>query len=153
MKGADDCPRCDDGGRTIAMKLEHAIMHGCMECQTIWEPFAVEDLVEPEDPQSSFREMCDNCAFRPDSPERADPIGWANLLETLAAGTPFCCHKGVPIVRGVPGVTHDHPKLPNGSPNISKARFCRGWINYNRSVKKRAHRNLRRLAEQVGETA
>jgi hypothetical protein len=71
--------------------------HTCLDCKAIWEPFPplyVRDVV--------CAEPCDNCAFRPGSPEQRDPERWAELMVSLkAAGYDgqgwFYCHKGTPI--------------------------------------------------------
>ena len=135
MIGADQCPRCESG-RIVALKVGGAVHHGCLKCQTLWEPFDVADLIDDQDPYSSFRTMCGNCAFRPDSPERQDPEGWRGLIESLAyMETPFICHKGVPLAEAGSDDAHDHPKRPDGRHDIARARYCRGWMFYARAGK------------------
>jgi hypothetical protein len=72
---------------------------GCIECSAVWEAFPP---VYARDPVCA--EPCDNCAFRPGSPEQADPVKWRALLDTLKPHPSgfgftgkFYCHKGVPI--------------------------------------------------------
>jgi hypothetical protein len=73
---ADCCPACksprvhihgDHGvkfyGRQIAI---------CTNCRTAWEPVDRALVWDPSDPFGSFNEPCDDCAFRPGSPEQAD---------------------------------------------------------------------------------
>lgn len=129
MIGADQCPNCwsenialldmPDSGDTVA---------GCIECQTLWEPFDPAALCDPDDPHSAFKQMCDNCAFRPDSPERQDPEGWTALIESMGyRGIPFMCHKGLPL-SSEEGQSHVHPVLEDGRPDFERERPCRGWI-------------------------
>jgi hypothetical protein len=64
----------------------------CRECATVWEAYPddwCEDVVGAD--------PCDNCAFRPGSPEQQDPEGWKELVATLKSGQEFRCHKGAPI--------------------------------------------------------
>lgn len=35
---------------------------------------------------------CHDCAFRPGSPEREDPVQWEAILTQVDAGAPFHCH-------------------------------------------------------------
>ncbi len=44
------------------------VHNGCLECQTLWEAFDIAALIDGEDPNSSFKSMCENYAFRPGSP-------------------------------------------------------------------------------------
>lgn len=71
----------------------------CRDCKAVWEPFPP---VYARDPVCA--EPCDNCAFRPGSPEQADADGWKSLIESLKPEQSygyftgrFYCHKGVPI--------------------------------------------------------
>lgn len=147
MIGADQCPRCESG-RVVAIKVGEAVHHGCLKCQTLWEPFDVANLIDGDDRYSSFKAMCDNCAFRPGSPERDDPEKWKSLIETLAyRETPFICHKGVPLAAPGSGESHDHPKRPDGSHDITRSRFCRGWMLYARAGK------LHTLLPRIGDGA
>lgn len=101
------CPACNSG-RTMAMPLEkfspafQAIgvtsdWHGCLDCRAVWEPFPP---LYARDPVCA--EPCDNCAFRPGSPEQRDKERWRRLMDTLKSNEDgargrFYCHKGVPI--------------------------------------------------------
>jgi hypothetical protein len=112
----------------------------CRNCKTLWEPFDPEQIWDTSDPHCSFREPCNNCAFRPGSPEQADPEKWKLLLDQLKCGASFHCHKGVPIEPGaehgfayptralvvdVPGV----PRIEERVGDKSKLRLCRGYLN------------------------
>ena len=124
MKGADQCPVCGSD-RTATFEFKNNTIAGCKVCQTLWEPFDPATLLDDDDQYSSFKDMCDNCAFRPGSPEREDKETWKDQLEHLALnGIPFMCHKGVPISRKK-GETHDHPKNEKGLYDINRSRFCR----------------------------
>ena len=145
MKGADECPRCG-GSRVAIITLPDAGTHnGCLACKTIWEPFNPADMVDDDDQYSSFKEPCDNCAFRPGSPEREDKESWKDLLQHLQLnGIAFMCHKGVPVSQKE-GESHDHPKTERGVPDFSRSRYCRGWLLFNRKEKQRTSRNLRKF--------
>lgn len=71
----------------------------CLDCSALWEAFPADGYVE--DPVCA--EPCDNCAFRPGSPEQADKEGWKKLIESLKPDAEqffrgrFYCHKGVPV--------------------------------------------------------
>jgi hypothetical protein len=84
-----------------------AIEHGPTAC-TCWEP--VHDLPQAEPSELALREldrgvppparrrMCDDCAYRPESPERAgdpDYAGDPAELERLAREDRFWCHTGM----------------------------------------------------------
>lgn len=143
VKGAGRCPKCASRktihvsppaellGKFYADKLEV-----CVNCKAIWEPFDPVQLLDADRPTtSSFREPCDNCAFRPDSVEQRDPEKWAELMASLKSGGRFYCHKGVPIdptgphgfaypTKAVseelcPGVKHE---------DVKRLRMCRGWL-------------------------
>jgi hypothetical protein len=126
-----------------------AAMGGPESC-TCWEP--VYDLVqaEPGDetPAPGVRaDPCDDCAYRPDSPERrgephvrGDEAMLQSIVET---GQPFWCHQGMrrPVAyvhpsgaRVVPSgieaayAPPDHGGIPlraDGTP----ADICHGWFN------------------------
>jgi hypothetical protein len=72
-----------------------------------WEPLDKALIWDPSDQSASLREPCDNCAFRPDSPEQADTAMWNELIAKLRAGGTFHCHKGVPIDRERPVIHGD----------------------------------------------
>ena len=70
----------------------------CRACGTVWEAYPddwCEDVVGAK--------PCDNCAFRPGSPEQDDPEGWKYLIEILRSGGEFRCHKGSPILGLIDG--------------------------------------------------
>lgn len=71
----------------------------CRSCSALWEPHPP---VYVRDPVCA--EPCDNCAFRPGSPEQQDSERWRELLRSLKPESPddwhhgrFYCHKDVPI--------------------------------------------------------
>ena len=147
MKGADHCPVCGSD-RIALITIKENTLAGCKVCQTMWEPFNPADLLDDDDQYSSFKDMCDNCAFRPGSPEREDKESWKDQLEHLALnGIPFMCHKGVPISRKK-GETHDHPKHDKGGYDINRSRFCRGYLKWNRKLEDRARASVRRFRAQ-----
>ena len=142
MRGADLCPRCGSD-RVAQIRLPGAGWHhGCLSCSALWEPFAVEDLVDPDEEFSSFKTPCNNCAFRKDSPERKDPAKWAALLSQFETGmTIFYCHKGVPL-SSKDGESHDHPKHPDGSWDKTRMRICRGFANMEHAAARKALRAI-----------
>lgn len=118
----------------------------CLDCRAIWEAFPAAGYFE--DPVCA--EPCDNCAFRPGSPEQADRDGWRSLIDSLSPGddgwfqSQFYCHKGVPIdmERG-PGnfVFPERPVMMDGSPvlepstgkpamtyDLGRMRTCSGFL-------------------------
>lgn len=131
IRGAGRCPRCASRrvkrakfptelcGDFYAQKIEI-----CANCKAAWEPFDPTALLDHDDPSSSFREPCDNCAFRPGSTEQRNPETWAKLMAGLKAGDGrFYCHKGVPLDPG----GEDGFAYPKHKP--SKMRLCRGWLS------------------------
>ena len=94
----------------------------CADCEIAWEPLDEALVWDRTDAQSSFREPCENCAFRPGSNEQADREKWREMIGKLRAGGSFYCHKGVVID---PSGEHGfaYPK------DTSKLRVCRGYLN------------------------
>lgn len=134
IKGAGRCPKCasrkvrrvqmpelatDAAGKFYAPELEV-----CVNCRAVWEPFDRAALLDIDDPASSFREPCGNCAFRPGSVEQSNTERWAELMISLKqGGARFYCHKGVPLDPG----GEDGFAYPKHKP--SKMRPCRGWLS------------------------
>ena len=133
MIGVDECPNCGTSEvRTIRVHGEKVeTLAACLECSTSWEPFAVADLVDRDDPYSIFLRPCDNCAFRKDSPERADQQKWDDLMIQIhIGGAAFYCHKGVPIAGAdAPGESHVQPRTEDGKLDMKRMRLCAGYLN------------------------
>lgn len=135
LRGAGRCPRCHSRRvkRATIPKTPgfySPTLEACLNpaCNAVWEPFDPGDLLDAGDITSSFREPCDNCAFRPGSPEQADPQRWAELMNALKhQNGRFYCHKGVPIE---PASDHgfDYPRDRDGKIAPAKLRLCRGWL-------------------------
>lgn len=76
-----------------------AAVYGAQRC-TCWEPIydRVQQPLAPAEPRVRAT-ACADCAYRPDSPERAGAKGYAGDAETLDelvdAGQPFYCHQGI----------------------------------------------------------
>lgn len=135
LRGSTElCPKC--GCRKVAF---HPFMtfegYGpglacCLNtaCKAIWEPFDPELIWDPDDPFCSFREPCNNCAFRPGSNEQQDREKWLELIGNLKKGGQFYCHKGVPIEADA---EHGfaYPTLKDGTPDRRRLRLCRGYLN------------------------
>lgn len=120
------CPKC--GSRRVShdpileLKGYGPGLAACGNCRTLWEPFPAEAVWDRSDPACSFREPCNNCAFRAGSQEQQDRERWKALIGSLKAGGSFYCHKGVPIE---PDAEHGfaYPE------DRSRLRLCRGYLN------------------------
>jgi len=129
VKGADQCPRCAsrrtrDVDAPSPGGFYTRVIRGCVNCQTVWEPFDPADTIDPSDRLASFREPCNNCAFRPGSPEQKDVEEWKKTIASLKAGGGFYCHKGVPIdISNENGFAY-----PEDGKNRRKMRLCRGYL-------------------------
>lgn len=116
----DESGRCGGCGSRNIMFSELCgsdVKHGiCIDCSRLQE-------VEHRDWPLS--EMCDNCAFRKGSPERADPYRWAEVMETLDKEQPFHCHKGLPMSApdGNGDVQFSQPDAAEG-----RVKVCAGWF-------------------------
>lgn len=110
---AGRCGGCGSRDMMTASDGRHAI---CMKCRRLQEP-------ETRDwPESR---MCNNCAFRKGSPERADPYRWAEIAETVERGQYFHCHKGLPLTlnKETMVATFDPPDPAKGRVTV-----CAGWL-------------------------
>jgi hypothetical protein len=117
---------------------------GCRVCLAVWEPFPASYVRDPV-----CAEPCDNCAFRPGSPEQADPERWKALIESLKPDPDgfftgrFFCHKGVPIDMAKGPGNYLFPRTPvlmDGEPvrnpdgsvvtmeDTRKMRTCSGFL-------------------------
>lgn len=154
MKGADQCPRCASR-KTVDIELPIKLpngepqtfyartVRGCLNCNTLWEPFDEADLLDEGERWSSFKHPCNNCAFRKGSPEQSDPVRWQELMDQLGwyEGR-FYCHKGVPIsAENENGFDYPDPPKPN------KMRLCRGYLNWLNSQPMRAKAMIEKLRE------
>lgn len=129
MKGADQCPRCasrkwQDTEQAITA-FYAPVLRVCGNCGTAWEPFDQAELLDADDPISSFKHPCNNCAFRKGSPEQADKDEWESKMIALSFGDAFYCHKGVPVT---PSSDHGFD-YPGGGKDGRKLRLCRGYLN------------------------
>jgi hypothetical protein len=83
--------------------------------------------------------MCEDCAYRPRSPERSERWGEEALLGLPSSGSVFWCHQGMrrpvrwvhPDGREVPGSPEDYrPPIVKGVPfrmDGQPGLFCAGW--------------------------
>ena len=137
------CPKC--GCRKVAHDPA-ATLKGygpgiavCVNCKAIWEPFEPEQIWDKTDPHCSFKEPCNNCAFRPGSPEQSDTEQWKLLLDRLKCGGSFYCHKGVPIEPNAKdgfayahrtiSVVIDGKTVSKTVADEKKLRLCRGYLS------------------------
>lgn len=110
-------PKCGGCGSTL---METQVIGGtaygvCMSCQRLQE---TETRTDPN------RELCDNCACRPNSPERQDFFGWMRWNEKhVEDGVPFYCHKGMGAELAGSALKY----LPDE--DESKWQPCAGWLS------------------------
>lgn len=136
MRGAGRCPKC--GCRKVNdIPCPPGLFYGdkvqiCTNpaCKAMWEPFDPAQLLDDHH-LSCFKEPCDNCAFRPGSPEQQDTRQWKDMIAALKKGGlsgGFFCHKGVPIDPDSPD-GFAYPRNKEGVPIRRKLRICKGWLN------------------------
>jgi len=130
VKGADQCPCCasrrwTDVEAPSPKGFYARVIRVCANCKTLWEPFDPVETIDPDDRYASFKDPCNNCAFRKGSPEQEDKEEWAKTMASLKGGNRFYCHKGVPI-----DINNDHGfAYPGGGQETRKMRLCRGYLN------------------------
>lgn len=132
----EQCPKCGCQKVFVAAGMTFRgygpDIANCQNCGAIWEPFDPEQIWDTDDPVCSFKEPCNNCAFRPGSNEQQDREKWKDLIGGLRQGGSFYCHKGVPIEpdteHGFAYPDHDRTKL----------RLCRGYLNALTGLHKRS---------------
>lgn len=127
------------------------------EACVCWEVVYDEEQVDvaPVDPASiePWPEMCVDCAYRPDSPERSDDERYAHaeMLDELPHGdVPFWCHRGMRKVkewRHPSGIVvqadgdYYEPPQRDGVPfqyDGTPARQCAGWATRHELAKRGA---------------
>jgi hypothetical protein len=114
----------------------------CANCEAMWEPLPPGGAhLDDDGTPFPFPDPCDNCAFRPGSPEQQDVEGWKKLMAQLEAGATFHCHKGVPIV---PESEHGFAYPGGGKPH-PKLRLCRGFLQV---WSARMRKGVKRLQEE-----
>jgi hypothetical protein len=133
MKRIKKCPACGSGNLMLRRKSlsRGTFFDACRDCAAIWESIPEGEHFKRDGELLAFHQPCDNCAFRPGSPESEDKKAWRELIEKLRDGGHFFCHKGVPILELGAGsaASFDFPKGPDGKEDINKLRFCRGYLN------------------------
>lgn len=119
-------------------------INGGPDSCTCWVPVFEVDQAEPVMPASPAdfevqARVCGDCAYRKDSPERADAYTEETLLALPAEGAAFYCHEGMrrptrwehPDGRTVPGSPDDwQPPIVRGVPFRADGRpglLCAGW--------------------------
>lgn len=108
------CPACGSA-RCKSPELEEAAAAICLDCLQLFVP---ENRIRPE------IQMCDDCAFRPNSLERADGYKWAEIIEVtiVEAQHPFYCHKGLRCELKGQSLCYLQP--PGGQAEMTP---CAGW--------------------------
>ena len=116
-----------------------------------WEPvydLEQQPLTPPGDGEMQPRaDLCGDCAYRPDSPERADPWMAETLLSLPSTGGMFFCHEGIrrprlwrhPDGREIAGSPQDYqpPFDEVGRPYRADGRvaqICAGWAACSRRI-------------------
>ena len=110
---AGRCGGCGSRKMLLSSDRQHAM---CLECAR---------LQEPEMRAWSEAEMCDNCAFRKGSPERADPYRWAEITAAVAENRFFHCHKGLAVTLSSDGLT---ATFSAPDPAEGRVTVCAGWL-------------------------
>lgn len=137
------CPRC--GGEKIGYDpVLQVAGYGpglavCIACECMWEPFDLNDQLDAEEPHSSFKKPCNNCAFRKGSNEQRNPAKWRALLDKLMLGGTFFCHKGVPLApksddgfeypRKTIMVDFAGEQIETTVYEVMNMRLCRGYLD------------------------
>lgn len=119
FREGDSCPRC--GGPVFASigTAEGVQMDCCGRCSIVWER---------EERANPHAERCDNCAFRPGSPEQRDPEKWREIVDgTVRKHGVFYCHKRVPATIGEKGYEFQHEIGADGL--VCNATECVGWLD------------------------
>jgi hypothetical protein len=110
---AGRCGGCGSRRMMVTPARDHVF---CLDCRRLQE-------LETRDwPESR---MCDNCAFRRGSPERADPYRWAEIQSTLAGGQQFHCHKGLAVALGPDNLS---ATFSPPDPASGRVTVCAGWL-------------------------
>lgn len=138
------CPKCRSANvgydPTYSFKGYGPGICVCKNCETLWEPIDPALIWDKSDPYCSSSEPCNNCAFRPGSPEQQDTEKWRDMILSLRQGEQFYCHKGVPIEAGAEHgfaypqkeITVELEGVPPTNVMVSdraRLRLCRGYLN------------------------
>lgn len=115
------CPKCcSERVEILTLKIDGVLLEGCKECGAFWEA---------ELRECPAAKACDNCAWRPGSPERSDPDRWAFLMSEFERGAPFHCHKRVPAVLDQHGYVFAFEIVEqDGRQVVRNAPVCSGWL-------------------------
>ena len=110
---AQSCPACNSD-RVIFSDLTQEAC-ACLACGQLFVP---EHRVDPA------TQLCDDCAFRPGSPERQDGYKWAEIIEATIVEQihPFHCHKG--LACELRGQTLHYLRPEEGQRPLTP---CAGW--------------------------
>lgn len=147
------CPRCKSIRVETTALPSTGMSHRptkyalCKECATVWEAYPddwCEDVVGAE--------PCDNCAFRPGSPEQANPAKWKHLIGILRSGGEFRCHKGSPILGLDPGKPREQEREIEFDKDWVQrhGRKCAGFMRLVWSMREKGEDWLARHAEFGG---
>lgn len=117
------CPACGSSSVIWADGTDEAC--ACGDCNQLYVPdFRPEPL----------KQMCDDCAFRPGSPERSDAYKWMQIIEAtiIEQQHPFHCHKGLACELDAGGSTIRYLRPDPGQKQLTQ---CAGWKAHLRAYK------------------
>lgn len=129
------CPQCGSV-ETASVAVDGTTIMICTRCDL---------LCEPEHRSDTRRQLCDNCAFRPGSPEKVNDGLAYMLMNLVEGGKPFHCHKNLAIE-----VHETGRKFV--SPSADDAKVCAGWIAARKAYLDEQEKGAALLAAMKGAT-
>ena len=130
------CPQCESD--EVIFTGETSAFGVCLSCRTIFVAYPDNWCRDP------FQaEPCDDCAFRPGSPEQQDPERWAARMSRLKSDTLFYCHKGMPVDVDIAEQRTDYRA---DLPPEHRRRLCAG---YARMIAAQIGKGMRKATEEV----
>lgn len=108
------CPAC--GSRNVIYAEGTTEACACADCKQLYVP---EHRADPA------KQMCNDCAWRPGSPERQDEYKWAMIVEATIVQQehPFYCHKGLACEVDLKGSAVSYLR-PESEEQLTP---CAGW--------------------------
>lgn len=114
------CPSCESANVVHRLMVNGIMLEYCKSCGAFWEA---------ELRECTASKACDNCAWRPGSPERADTAKWAAMMADFKRGATFYCHKRVPCQVDASGYSFAHLVEVQGNRKVcTNAPICAGWL-------------------------
>ena len=108
------CPAC--GSMNVKFPEGEVEACVCFDCVQLFVP---ENRTNPD------KQMCNDCAFRPNSPERQDLYKWAEIIRATIVDQehPFHCHKGLKCRLQGQDLVYLTPE-----PGEALMHPCAGWL-------------------------